>query len=217
MLAKVVPGEKSLWSWSFDNWIYNYICNNCLSALTFLVRIPLMVRCTLYNIMWSTLPVTIACRWYSPVTPVSSTNKTARHEHTWGRLFQTLVVCSQLEIYRFFFLFFFFSFCFSFLFSFYFGFFLLFSLFILLDDYLQRGMCFHMDPIAYSVIVDFNRVYCFSSTYWLYFIVVLHNLTIYRMICGLEVWFAPLQDSSMIVLPIKALFLVMLPHQWCIV
>ena len=38
-----------------DRWIYNYLCNPCLpplSALTLWVRIPFMVRCTRYNIMW---------------------------------------------------------------------------------------------------------------------------------------------------------------------
>jgi len=32
--------ERS-WSWSYGNWIYNYLCNQCLSPLTFWVRIPL--------------------------------------------------------------------------------------------------------------------------------------------------------------------------------
>jgi hypothetical protein len=30
-----------LWSWSYDNWIYNYICNQCLSPLILWVWIPL--------------------------------------------------------------------------------------------------------------------------------------------------------------------------------
>jgi hypothetical protein len=88
-----------------------------------------------------------------------------------------------------------------------------FVLFILLDEYLQIGMCFHMDPIAYSMIVDFNRVYCFSCTSWLGFIVVLRNLTIWRMTCGFEVWIALLHDSCMIVLSINVLFLVMYEKQ----
>ena len=41
-----------LWSWSYGSWIYNYLCNQCLSPFTLLVRIPLMVKCTQYNIMW---------------------------------------------------------------------------------------------------------------------------------------------------------------------
>jgi hypothetical protein len=34
------------------------VCNRCLSPLTLWVRIPLMVRCTWYNIIWKRLSVT---------------------------------------------------------------------------------------------------------------------------------------------------------------
>jgi hypothetical protein len=38
---------------NFDiGWIYNELCNQCLSPLTLLVRIPLMAWFTQYNIMW---------------------------------------------------------------------------------------------------------------------------------------------------------------------
>ena len=37
------------WSCSYCSWIYNYLCNQCLSPRTLWVRIP---RCTRYNIMW---------------------------------------------------------------------------------------------------------------------------------------------------------------------
>jgi hypothetical protein len=33
-------------------WIYNYLCNQCISPLKLLVRISLIARCTRYNIMW---------------------------------------------------------------------------------------------------------------------------------------------------------------------
>ena len=55
------------WSWSYDSWIYNYLYNQSLSTLKLWVRIPLMERCTWYNIMWWSL-------WFTPGTPVSSTN-----------------------------------------------------------------------------------------------------------------------------------------------
>jgi len=29
------------WSWSYGNWIYNFICNQCLSALALWILIPL--------------------------------------------------------------------------------------------------------------------------------------------------------------------------------
>ena len=34
------------------SWIYNYLCNQCLSPLKLWVRTPFMARCTRYNIMW---------------------------------------------------------------------------------------------------------------------------------------------------------------------
>ena len=40
------------WSWSYGSWIYNYMCNQCMSPLKLWARIPLMVRSTRYNIMW---------------------------------------------------------------------------------------------------------------------------------------------------------------------
>jgi hypothetical protein len=39
-------------------WIYNYLCNQCLSRLMLWVRISIRARCTRYNIMWSSLSVT---------------------------------------------------------------------------------------------------------------------------------------------------------------
>jgi hypothetical protein len=43
------------WSGSYGNWIYNYLCNQCLSPLTLWIRIQIMARCTRYNIMLSSL------------------------------------------------------------------------------------------------------------------------------------------------------------------
>jgi hypothetical protein len=40
------------WSWSYGSWIYNYLCNQCLSSLTLWVWIVLEARCTWYNFMW---------------------------------------------------------------------------------------------------------------------------------------------------------------------
>jgi hypothetical protein len=51
---------------SYGSWIYNYLCNQCLSSLKLWVRIPLIIltRCTWYNIMWKSLSVT-----YSIIRP----------------------------------------------------------------------------------------------------------------------------------------------------
>jgi len=40
------------WSWLYGSWIYNYLCNQCLSSLKLWARISLMARCTRYNNMW---------------------------------------------------------------------------------------------------------------------------------------------------------------------
>jgi len=36
-------------SWSYGSWIYNYLCNQCLSPLKLWVQIALMARCARYN------------------------------------------------------------------------------------------------------------------------------------------------------------------------
>jgi len=65
---------------SHSSWIYNYLCNQCLSPLKFWVRIPLR---------WGILDVALChkvCQWlatgrlFSPVSPVSSINKTDRDD-----------------------------------------------------------------------------------------------------------------------------------------
>jgi len=44
--------EGPSWSWSYGSWIYNNMCNQCLSPIKLGVLTPFMVRCTWYNIMW---------------------------------------------------------------------------------------------------------------------------------------------------------------------
>ena len=59
-------------------WIYNYLCNRCLSLLMLWVRLPRGSRSTtLCNkvCQWSA-----AGRWFSLSPPVFSTNKTDRHD-----------------------------------------------------------------------------------------------------------------------------------------
>ena len=69
-------------SWSYDSWIYNYLCNQSLSLLKLWIRTPFMAKYTRYNIIWESLSVTCDRSWFSPGTPVSSTNKTGRHDIT---------------------------------------------------------------------------------------------------------------------------------------
>jgi hypothetical protein len=74
--------SRPSWLWSYGSLIYYYLCNQCLSPLTLWVRIPLR-RCVLDTTLcdkvcqWLT-----AGGWFSPGTPVSSTNKTDHYNIT---------------------------------------------------------------------------------------------------------------------------------------
>jgi len=70
--------EGPLWSWSYGSWIYNFLCNRCLSSLKLWVRTLLMVRFTWYNVCYWLA----TGQWFSSGSPVSSTNKTDRHNIT---------------------------------------------------------------------------------------------------------------------------------------
>jgi len=74
--------EVPSWSWSYDSGIYNYLCNKCLSPLALWVRIPLR-RGVLNTALCDKVCQWLAAgRWFSPGTPVSSTNKSDRHDIT---------------------------------------------------------------------------------------------------------------------------------------
>ena len=69
------------WPWSYGNWIYNYLCNQCLSPLTLWVWIQLrwgVLDTTLYHKYC--LSVTCDRLVVSLGTSASSTNKTDRHD-----------------------------------------------------------------------------------------------------------------------------------------
>jgi len=77
------------WSWSYGSWIYNYLCNQCLSPLKLWVQIPFMAMCTRYNIILIYIYICdkvcqrlATGRWFVSGTPVSSTNKTDCHNIT---------------------------------------------------------------------------------------------------------------------------------------
>ena len=85
------------WSWSYVSWIYNYLCNRCLSPLTLWVRI---LRHSVLDIslcdkvcQWH-----IAGQWFSPCIPVSSTNKTDCHDITEILLINTITSFSIIQI-----------------------------------------------------------------------------------------------------------------------
>jgi hypothetical protein len=68
------------WPRSFGSWNYNCLCNQCLSPLMLRVRISIRARCTiLCDKVFQWLE---RGPWFSPGLPVSSTNKTDRHDIT---------------------------------------------------------------------------------------------------------------------------------------
>ena len=67
-------------SWSYGSWIYNYLCNQCLSPLTLWVQISFrrgVLDTTLCNKVCQWLATG---RWFSSGTPVSFTSKTSHHD-----------------------------------------------------------------------------------------------------------------------------------------
>jgi hypothetical protein len=59
---------------------YNYLYNQCLSPLMLWVRISIRARCT--TLCDKVCQWLVTGRWFSLGTPVSSTNKTDRHDTT---------------------------------------------------------------------------------------------------------------------------------------
>ena len=72
--------RRPSWSWSYGSWIYNYLRNQGLSPLKFWIRIPLR-RGVLDTTLCDKVSRWLATsRWISSGIPVSSTNKTDRHD-----------------------------------------------------------------------------------------------------------------------------------------
>ena len=68
-------------AWSHGGWIYNYLCNQCLSPLKLWVRNLFMARCIFDTTLCDKVCQWLATGpWFSPGSPVSSTNKTDRHD-----------------------------------------------------------------------------------------------------------------------------------------
>ena len=75
--------ERGLsWSWWYGSWIHTYLCNQYLSPLMLWVWI-LLRQGVLDSTLWDKVcQLLAAVRWFSPGTPVSSTNKTDHHDIT---------------------------------------------------------------------------------------------------------------------------------------
>ena len=68
------------WPWSYGSWIYNLLCNQCLSPLMLWVRISIRARyTTLCDKVCQWLATGL---WFSPGPTVSPTNKTDCHNIT---------------------------------------------------------------------------------------------------------------------------------------
>ena len=65
------------WPWSYGSWIYNYPCNQCISPLMLWVRFSIRSGYTTLDKVCQWLATG---QWFSPGIPVSSTNKTDRHD-----------------------------------------------------------------------------------------------------------------------------------------
>ena len=73
--------KGSSWSWSYGSWIYNYMCNQCLSPLKLWVWITLIWQGVLDTTLCDKVCQWLAAgQWFSPGTPDSSTNKSDRHD-----------------------------------------------------------------------------------------------------------------------------------------
>ena len=79
----VQDDERWCWQlnpWSYGSWIYNYLCNRCLSALTLRIRTPLRRGVLDTTLCYKVCQWLAAGRWFFLGTPVSSTNKTDCHD-----------------------------------------------------------------------------------------------------------------------------------------
>jgi hypothetical protein len=70
-----------LWSYVYGSWIYNYLCNTCLSPLTW-VQIPFRRGAFDTTLCDEVCQWLLAGQWFSPGTLVSFTNKTYCHDMT---------------------------------------------------------------------------------------------------------------------------------------
>ena len=75
-----ILNKGPLWLWSYGSWIYNYLCNQCLSPLMLWVRISIRVRCT--TLCDKVCQWLATGHWFSPGPPVFSNNKTDHHDIT---------------------------------------------------------------------------------------------------------------------------------------
>ena len=66
----------------YGSWIYNYLCNQCLSPIKLWDWIPLVASVLNTALCDEVCQWLAADQWFSPGTLVSSTNKTDHHDIT---------------------------------------------------------------------------------------------------------------------------------------
>jgi hypothetical protein len=77
-----IEGPSWSWPWLYGSWIYNYLCNQCLSPLQLWVWTRSW-QSVLYATLCDKICQWLATgRWFSHGTPASSTNKIDRHDIT---------------------------------------------------------------------------------------------------------------------------------------
>ena len=98
------PGlYKLMWGpWSYGSWIYNYQCNQCLPPQMLWVRI-ISIRAMYTTLCDKVCQWLTTGPWFSPGPPVSSTNKTDRHDITEILLKVALNYITNPQISKFFF------------------------------------------------------------------------------------------------------------------
>ena len=70
------------WSLSYASWIYNYLCNQCLSTLTLWVWIPLRRGVLDTTLCYKVCQLLVTGWWFTTGIPVSPINKIDRHDIT---------------------------------------------------------------------------------------------------------------------------------------
>jgi hypothetical protein len=70
------------WSWSYGSWIYNYLCNQCLSPLKLWVQTPFRQGVLDTTLCDKICQLLATGQWFSLDTLVFYTNKTDHHDIT---------------------------------------------------------------------------------------------------------------------------------------
>ena len=96
-------------SWSYGSWIYDYLCNQCLSPLKFWVPIPLRQHVLDTTLCHKVCQWLAAGQWFSQGPPpikltttmwllINMSYQSFDYRHTWWRLHQKHDVTKQDEL-----------------------------------------------------------------------------------------------------------------------